>query len=186
MTKAPRPADVPGGRPGLATRRELGPVNGTLEAIAARVTGRRRLGVFAAIGRSRRLFRGWLHYSATMMPFGDLPRKETELVILRIAALRGSAYERDHHRVIARRAGATAAEMDAVDGDAHGFGGRMGAILDVVDELVRNRDVADATWAALAEHLTDRECVALVQLTTHYDGLATALHVLGVPPDEPR
>lgn len=183
-----RPSSPPPhtGRPGPGSRKQLGLVNGAIEAIGARATGRRRLGVFATIGRARRLFRGWLIYSATMMPFGELSRTDTELMILRVAHGRGADYERDHHRVIGERAGLTAAEIDAVDRRDHGFTGRRGAMVEVVDQLVEKRDVDDAAWAELARHLSERECVALVQLVTHYDGLATALHVLGTPPDQAR
>lgn len=182
----PESKPLPQGRPGRASRRELGLVNGAIEAIGARATGRKRLGVFATIGRAKRLFRGWLIYSATMMPFGDLSRQDTELCILRVAFLRGADYERDHHRVIGRRAGLTDAEIENVDRRDHGFTGARGAMLAVVDELVEKRDVADDTWNGLKPHFSERECVGLVQLVTHYDGLATALHVLGTPPDEPR
>ena len=183
-----RPASPPrpSGRPGPGTRKQLGLVNGAIEAIGARATGRKRLGVFATIGRAKRLFRGWLIYSATMMPFGELSRTDTELIILRVAHGRGADYERDHHRVIGKRAGLTEAEIAAVDRRDHGFTGRRGAMIAVADRLVAKRDVDDATWAELSRHLSDRECVALVQLITHYDGLATALHVLGTPADEKR
>ena len=39
------------------------------------------------------------------MPGGRLPRVDTELVILRVAAVRGSDYEFGHHSVLGRRAG---------------------------------------------------------------------------------
>ena len=182
----PESKPLPTGRPGPGSRRELGIVNGAIEAIGARATGRKRLGVFATIGRAKRLFRGWLIYSATMMPFGDLSRQDTELCILRVAFLRGADYERDHHRVIGRRAGLSEAEIAAIDTWDHGFTGSRGAMLAVVDELVQNRDCTDETWAGLGPHFSEREKVGLVQLTTHYDGLATALHVLGTPADEQR
>ena len=183
-----RPASppLPSGRPGPGSRKQLGLVNAAIEAIGARATGRKRLGVFATIGRAKRPFRGWLIYSATMMPFGELSRTDTELIILRVAHGRGADYERDHHRVIGKRAGLTDADIAAVDRRDHGFPGRRGAMLEVADQLVAKRDVDDAAWAALSRHLSDRECVALVQLITHYDGLATALHVLGTPADEKR
>src|SRR3546814_11971293 len=41
------------------------------------------------------------------MPGGTLPRRETELVIIRVANLRSCAYELDHHLELGRRAGVT-------------------------------------------------------------------------------
>ena len=126
-------------RPGPGSRKQLGLVNAAIEAIGARATGRKRLGVFATIGRAKRPFRGWLIYSATMMPFGELSRTDTELIILRVAHGRGADYERDHHRVIGKRAGLTDADIAAVDRRDHGFTGRRGAMLEVADQLVAKR-----------------------------------------------
>ena len=77
------PAIPPRIRPGGL--RELGLLNHGISAVAGKVLGRRRPHVFTTLGRQRRLFRGWLLYSAMLMPFGRLPRHETELVILHIA-----------------------------------------------------------------------------------------------------
>ena len=48
------------------------------------------------------------------MPGGELPRRDTELVILRVAANCACAYEQRHHEHLARRAGLTAAEFARV------------------------------------------------------------------------
>lgn len=180
-------------RPGW---RELGPLNYVVERLGARVQGKKTLGVFATIGRVRRLFPAWLLFSATMMPFGVLGRQETELVILRVAALKenaGGAYELDHHRVLARRTGLTDGEITSAskvdegwEPGRHGFHGRRGAMLDVAEEIVEFGEVSDPAWERLASFLDDRECVALVMLVTSYAGLSTALSVLGTPVDEAR
>ena len=89
MTVSPGVPRRPGEkRPGL---RDLGPLNYAVERIGARVQGNKTLGVFATIGRVRRMLPPWLVYSATMMPFGALGRAESELVILRVAALKGTS-----------------------------------------------------------------------------------------------
>ena len=51
------------------------------------------------------LFRAWLIYSAQLMPFGSLPRRDAELVILRVAWRSREAYEWWHHVPLALRAG---------------------------------------------------------------------------------
>ena len=61
--------------------------------------------IFTTLGRHPRLFRGWLLYSAHPMPFGTLPRRETELVILRVAWLCAAAYEWWQHVPFALRTG---------------------------------------------------------------------------------
>ncbi|HMT51191.1 MAG TPA: carboxymuconolactone decarboxylase family protein, partial [Dietzia sp.] len=94
-----RPRIRPGGF------RELGPVGWAVNRVGARVTGSRDVHLFATLGHARRLFPAWLAYSGMMMPFGVLDRRTTELVILRVAHLRGSAYERAHHERIGARVG---------------------------------------------------------------------------------
>ncbi|KAB1503801.1 carboxymuconolactone decarboxylase family protein [Corynebacterium sp. 320] len=172
--------------PGPARFRELGLINGSITALGARVQKRKTLGVFATLGRARRLFRMWLLYSAMMMPFGYLSRQDTELIILRVAWLRGSAYESDQHRDLARRVGLSPQQIDAVHTPEHGFTGRRAVLLAATDELVRDKQLSPTTRLRLTAELSARDQVAFVMLVTNYDGLATALDVLGVPIDEPR
>lgn len=168
--------------------RELGPVGWVVNRIGARVTGKRDVHIFATLGRARRLFPAWLAYSGMMMPFGILDRRTTELVILRVAHLRGSRYERAHHEQIGARVGLNDDEITrtTIEPADAGWPDRLRIILTAVDELVQTKDIADDTWSALSAHLRAPELVALVQLVAQYDGLATSLHALRVQPDEPR
>ena len=179
-TRVQRPGQK---RPGI---RELGVINNLIVKVGAKVQGTHTLGVFATIGRAKRLFKAWLVYSATMMPFGYLSRQETELVILRVAFRKGSAYEAAHHRAIGASEGLSSEEIDAMFEEDHGQLGRRGAMLDVADQIVATEAVDDETWAKLSGLLSDKECVALVMLVTNYSGLATALSVLGTPVDKRR
>lgn len=188
--------------------RELGPFGAFATRVGAAVTGRKTVGVFATLGRAPRLFRGWLIYSAMMMPFGYLNRRESELVILRVASLRGSAYELDQHRVIATKqakiaARTVAAVVEAPVGavteaqnpaapefpgqaELRALSARERALLAGAEDLVKDRLLSDPVAAALAAELTPRERVAFVALVTQYDGLATVLDVLDVPVDPRR
>lgn len=172
--------------PGPASFRELGIINGTLTRIGARVQGKKTLGVFATLGRAPRLFRAWLVYSAMMMPFGYLSRRETEMIILRVAHLRSSAYEADQHRKLAAKAGVSQGEIAALERTDHGFTGREGVLVNAVDALVQQRAIPAELRAQLNAQLSERQQVAFVMLVTNYDGLATALDVLGVAVDEER
>lgn len=156
--------------------------------VGARVTGSRDVHLFSTLGHARRLFPAWLAYSGMMMPFGVLDRRTTELVILRVAHLRGSAYERAHHERIGLRVGLDDDEVARTTEDpaAAGWSDERRDILRAVDELVQTQDLTDSTWNALAAHLDSSELVGLVQLVAQYDGLATTLHVLRVQPDERR
>lgn len=164
--------------------RELGLVNHGISGIAGRVIGGRRPNVFTTLGRQRRLFRAWLMFSAALMPFGRLPRTETELVILHVATLRGCDYELDHHRRIGRKVGLTPAQVEHV-GDASwdGWTERQRMLLDATASLVRDRDLDDAAWARVREHLDEATAIELLMLCGQYDALATTLITLRVQLD---
>lgn len=186
MSTVPR---APGAaRLAAGTRRETGLLVQGFARLAGRVQGTEPPAVFLTLGRHRRLFWGWLHFAGTMMPGGRLARRETELVILRVATLCGSEYELTQHRPLARRAGLDAAQVERVaEGpSAPGWTDAERLLLEVVDELHATEDLSDATWARLRAARDERECLELVMLAGHYRMLATTLTVLRVPPDRPR
>lgn len=163
---------------------DLGPINWIFARGAARVIGVDDAHLFSTLGRTRGLFRGWLHFAGRLMPFGTLSRKDSEMIIIRVAHLRGSEYELDHHRRLGRRAGIDAEEFERIRvGPDAGWGDRERAILRAVDELVVDRDISDITWAALRRHLDERRAIAFVLLAEHYDMLATTIHALRIQRD---
>ncbi len=166
----------------------MGLVTWSIARVSGRVTGTTPPNLFLVLGRHRRLFRGWLWFAGRLMPGGTLPRRDTELVILRVAHLRSCAYELEQHRRLAARAKIGRAEVDRVfEGpEAVGWTPRERAILTVVDELHHAQDVTDGTWSTVREHLDERAAIELVLLASHYEMLATAIAALRVPLDEPR
>lgn len=174
-----RPRIAPGGL------RELGPAGYAFSRLAGRVTGTEPPAIFTTLGRARRTYWAWMAFAGSLMPFGHLPRRESELVILRVAHLRNSAYERAHHEQLGRRAGLSPSEIERSAQDAldAGWDARDRAILDTVDVFVRADDVDEATWTALRGHLSERETIELLLLIGNYRMLAGVLHVLRVSPD---
>ena len=160
----------------------LGPLAALVAAGSARVSGHGPLHIFRVLGRNPALFRAWLVYSGKLLSAGRLPRRDTELVILRVARRCGSGYEWRQHVAIGRRSGLSAAEVaGAADVGDPAFTPRQRALLAATDELLAGRRLTDATWAALREHLDQRDVIELCLLVGHYQGLATALGGLGVP-----
>jgi alkylhydroperoxidase family enzyme len=168
--------------------REAGLLVSGFARLAGRVTGTEPPAVFLTLGRHRRLFWGWLLFAGSLMPGGRLPRRETELVILRVGSLTGNEYELTQHRRLGRRAGLTPADIDRVaeGADADGWSPRERLLLRVTDELHADQDLSDATWAELRAALEERECIELLMLVGHYTMLATTLTTLRVQPDRPR
>jgi AhpD family alkylhydroperoxidase len=182
MTTATTPRIKPG------DRSAVGLVGWAISTVAGRVGGTTPPNLFLTLGRHRKLFRGWLRFAGRLMPGGMLPRRETELVILRVAHLRQCSYEFDHHVALGRRAGVTAEDVERVMAgpDAAGWSAREQAILRAVDALHHDRDLDDATWDGLRAHLDERKAIELVLLVGHYEMLATAIAALRIQPDRPR
>lgn len=176
------PRIAPGGR------RDVGLVISGFSRLAGRVTGTEPPAIFLTLGRNRRLFWGWLHFAGRLMPGGRLPRRETELVILRVATLTGCDYEFTHHARLGRRAGIGPAELDRVVAGpaADGWTARERLLLTATDELHHGRDLSDETWQALRAELDERTCLELLLLVGHYEMLATTLLTLRLQPDRPR
>lgn len=162
-----------------------GGLNYGFSTLAGRVIGGKKPHVFTTLGRQRRLFRGWLYYSSKLMPGGRLPRRESELVILRIATIRECDYERRHHVRIGRKAGVTAAQIDHLaDETWSGWTSRERAFFAAVDQFVDEKFIDDGTWTALSEHLDEAELIEFLLLCGQYDSLATVLLTLKVQPED--
>jgi 4-carboxymuconolactone decarboxylase len=58
------------------------------------------------------------------------------------------------------------------------------AVLTAVDELEVDSNVSDATWAALSEHLDERQRMDLVFTIGSYGLLAMAFNTFGVVPEQ--
>ena len=70
-------------------RADVGLLGWAISAVSGRVSGTTGPpNLFLTLGRHRPLFRGWLRFAGRLMPAGKLPRRETELVIIRVALLR--------------------------------------------------------------------------------------------------
>jgi alkylhydroperoxidase family enzyme len=171
--------------------RELGPVNWVMAKVAARTTRAPEMHLFTTLGQRQVLFWTWSLYTARLLR-GRLPTIDTELVILRVAHLRASEYELQHHRRIARKAGLDAGTQAAIfawpgvaDGAESGLSGRQLAMLRAVDEFVQDRTITDGTFQQLAGHLRRRELIEFCLLAGQYDGIAATISALGIPLDNP-
>jgi AhpD family alkylhydroperoxidase len=169
-------------------RRELGVPIWAFSRIAGHVTRTGPPAIFTTLGRGRGVFWGWLHFAGRLMPGGRLPRRETELVILRVASVRGCDYEFGHHVRLGRRAGVTVDDVNRVraGSTAAGWRGHEQLLMRVTEELLSTRDLGDATWAELRAAYDERTVIEILLLVGHYDMLATTLTALRLEPDPPR
>ncbi len=182
--RGPSVARIPPGR-----RADVGTLNWTIAAIGGRVAGTGPMHIFTTLGRHRWLFRRWLVFAGALMPGGKLPREDTELVILRVAANTGSHYEWHQHVLLGMRSGLTAAQVAAAaeEGPLSGaFSPRQEALLRCADELHAAHQLSDETFADLRTHLGERDTIELLMLVGAYEGLAMTLNGLGVQTEQER
>ena len=141
------------------------------------------LGTFAhhpELTRAFMTFNGHVLFATTLSP------RQRELIVLRVAALRGSAYEWAQHAVIAGDNGIGELEVARVtEGpDAPGWSLLDQAMLRAVDELIRDATIGDTTYTTLSAALDDQQMLDLVFTVGAYDVLAMALRVCGTPLDD--
>lgn len=169
------------------SRKEAGLFAWGFSQVAGLVTRTAPPALFLTMGRQHKLFRGWLRFAGRLMPGGSLPRRDTELVILRVAHLRNCAYEFSHHVRLSKRAGVTSDDIERIKAGAlDGWHGRDLALLSAVDALIAERDLDDAAWKELREFLDESETIEFLLLVGHYDMLATFLGTLRIEPDQHR
>ena len=108
-------------------------------------------------------------------------------MILRVGHLRKSEYELQQHRRLGRSRGVDNALQERIFAGptAAGLTERQRAILTAVDEFILDRDMSDATWAALSQHLTKQQIIEFCALAGNYDAIAAILTTLRVPMDFP-
>jgi alkylhydroperoxidase family enzyme len=184
MTQSPQGERIPPGR-----LRELGPVNWVLAKLGARTVNAPEMHLFTTLGQRRLLFWAWAVYGARLLR-GRLPQVDTELVILRVAHLRESDYELQHHKWIGRRRGVDDSIQEAIfawpaSASTGVLTDRRQALLTATDEFVLNRSLSDDAWQRLAQHLDRRQLIEFCLLAGQYDALAATLAALKVPLDNP-
>jgi 4-carboxymuconolactone decarboxylase len=174
--------------PSSGRLRDLGLINWIVAKFAARTVGAPQMHLFGTLGQHKRLFLAMLPYSGALLR-GRLPRADTELVILRVAHLRNSQYELQHHRVMGRRRGLDDQMQEKIfawPDASDGLTDRQRALLSATDEFINNRSISAEVWQQLSSHLDRRQLIEFCMLAGQYDGLAATMSALDIPLDNPR
>jgi alkylhydroperoxidase family enzyme len=106
---------------------------------------------------------------------------------MRIGWRTGSVYEWTQHWRVATDLGVPEADLlaardsDAGSSSSGAFGPLEQAVLAATDEALAGARIADATMAALREHLTDHAIIELVAAIGTWSMVSTVLRSLDVP-----
>jgi alkylhydroperoxidase family enzyme len=124
-------------------------------------------------------FNGYILFASTLTP------RQRELLVLRVATLRASAYEWEQHSVLAGDVGLEPDEVARIaqGPDAPGWSPLDRAMLSAVDDLIGAGEISDATWGSLAAEFDEQQIMDLVFTVGAYEILAMAFRSFGVELD---
>jgi 4-carboxymuconolactone decarboxylase len=130
------------------------------------------------------LAKAWFTFN-THLFHSTLSARDRELATVRIAWLRRGEYEWAQHVRMAKKAGLSDEEVDAINAgpDSPVWGPRDAALLRAADEFANDHVVSDGTWKRLAEDFDRQQLMDLLFTIGAYDMLAVAMNSFGLQPD---
>jgi 4-carboxymuconolactone decarboxylase len=143
---------------------------------------RGNLNVFRLLANAPDVFVGWTQMVDELFDSPTFDRRMREVVILRVAHVQGSRYELSQHQGIARSAGLTEQQINAIlntgDLDTAGFSHAERTALDVVTELCKTHRLRDDSFASARAVFGDEALTELLMLVSCYYGLALVLNAV--------
>jgi 4-carboxymuconolactone decarboxylase len=137
------------------------------------------------ISHNPALKQSYLGVGAHLIGHGLLEEKLREIVILAVGRLSGSAYEIHQHRSFARAVGLSDAKIAAViEGESEPLSAEERLAVRFTEELYRDGNVSDATFAEAQSFFPPAQLMELVILIGFYRTTATLLKVFAVDLDE--
>ena len=129
---------------------------------------------------------GFMPLGNALVMEGLTPRRQRELVILRMGWNCGAVYEFGQHTIFGREAGLTEAEILAVTRPliTYPWADDDRTLLQMADDLYTDCCVTDATWAELAGRWTPKEILEFVMAAGFYFMVSAFLNSFGVQRDE--
>ena len=138
-----------------------------------------RINIHRTVAHSPEVLVAFVRFANALRNGTELDPVLRELVILTVNRVKGAGYEFGKHANLALSLGVPRAQIDAIEhgepwGDEAVFPDPVSrAVVTLAHEAVTNVRVSDATWAAAASHLDERELievllhVGMYSLTAH-------------------
>jgi 4-carboxymuconolactone decarboxylase len=141
---------------------------------------RGNLNVFRLLANAPQVFAGWTQMVDELFDSPTFTLRMREVIILRVAHLQASRYELAQHTGIARTAGLTEQQINAIldtdDIDSAGFNLAERTALDVVTELCSTHQLGENSFAAALAVFGDEALTELLMIISCYFGLALVLN----------
>ena len=136
----------------------------------------------SVLARQPDLLAPFLGWAAALAMNGVVPKREHEIVALRVAWNCRSEFEWGEHAEYARAAGLTDDEIAALAApvDTHSWIEVEAALVRAADELCAGFSVADATWSVLAARFDAAQLVEIVMIASQYTMLSMLANAAGI------
>jgi alkylhydroperoxidase family enzyme len=144
------------------------------------------LNIFKMLAQADTAFGPYLGFAGALLARLELDPKLRELAILLVAKRTGAAYEWVQHVGISRAIGIDEEQISAVQRgelQASCFDAEARIVLRFAAEVLETPRVSDATFAALSEHLSNRQIVELLLVIGAYQMLARLMTTLDIDID---
>jgi alkylhydroperoxidase family enzyme len=157
----------------------------SLKALAEQISrerGGRVPNLYKALLNSPAIAAGWLHLGTAVRMESSLNGGMRELAICCVAQISGAEYEWRAHAPIAMKEGVSQAQIDALP-DWKGsqvYTPAQRAVLAYAEQVTREFDADDATFAAVKEHFNDQEIMELTATIGFYNMVSRILRAIRV------
>lgn len=147
-----------------------------------RERGGRVPNLYKALLNSPSIAAGWLHLGTAVRMESSLVGAVRELAICRVAQISGAEYEWRAHAPIAVKEGVSQAQIDALANwsTSRSFSPAQRAVLAYAEQVTRDFDADDATFAAVREHFNDQEIMEITATIGFYNMVSRVLRALRV------
>jgi 4-carboxymuconolactone decarboxylase len=145
------------------------------------------LNIFRMLAGAPHAMRPFLQLGSAVLSTA-LDARRREIAVLRVAVATGARYEWAQHEQLARTAGVTAPEIEAVanEGPVHSLDDECNLICQVADEVSREVRLSDEALEAIIDRYGPREAAELILLVSYYNMVSRFLESTRVQlEDEP-
>jgi 4-carboxymuconolactone decarboxylase len=164
------------------SRMPLTTVDQQSEPIPEFMARRGELNLFRLLAHAPAVFGGWAQMIDQILDSPTFTPRMRELIILRVAHLQGTPYELSQHMELARSAGLTERQIDAIidagDHEAAGLSQTERVVLHAVTELCTTRHLREESFATVHAALGDEALTELLMIVSCYYGLALVLNAV--------
>jgi alkylhydroperoxidase family enzyme len=131
----------------------------------------------------RELFEKVVSVSLQLLKDPALPRRDRQLVILRVGWVQQIPYIWGEHVSVSKKIGLSSEDIEqvTVGSTSSHWSEHERALLGATEELIDRAMISDATWAILARQLDDRQLFELPVLVGQFSTVGYFQNVLRIP-----